>query len=88
MKTNFSFLKDNYLGLYQLAILGERNCYSDPSTTLSKLRILSEKLTSIQKLHLKLYPYSIQLENQGIRLLIQVKERKQKLVICLGKRTT
>ncbi|WP_027066829.1 type I restriction-modification system endonuclease [Maribacter sp. Hel_I_7] len=47
MKTNFSFLKDNYLGLYQLAILGERNCYSDPSTTLSKLRILSEKLTSI-----------------------------------------
>ena len=47
MKTNFSFLKDNYIGLYQLALLGERNCYSDPSTTLSKLRILSEKLSSI-----------------------------------------
>ncbi len=47
MKTNFSFLKDNYSVLYQLAILAERNCLSDPSTTLSKLCILSEKLSSI-----------------------------------------
>ncbi|WP_066226206.1 type I restriction-modification system endonuclease [Formosa haliotis] len=47
MNTNFSFLKDNYFNLFQLALLAERNCYSDPSTTLSKLRILSEKLASI-----------------------------------------
>ncbi len=47
MKTNFSFLKDKYEGLSKLALLAERNCYSDPSTTLSKLRILSEKLSSI-----------------------------------------
>ncbi|WP_373941022.1 type I restriction-modification system endonuclease [Polaribacter sejongensis] len=47
IKTNFSFLKDNYIELFQLALLAERNCYSDPSTTLSKLRILTEKLTSI-----------------------------------------
>ncbi|RBP28407.1 type I restriction enzyme R subunit [Oceanihabitans sediminis] len=43
-KTNFSFLKDSYVDLLQLAMLAERNCYTDPSTTLSKLRILTEKL--------------------------------------------
>ncbi|MCD8446758.1 type I restriction-modification system endonuclease [Tenacibaculum finnmarkense] len=47
MKTNFIFLKDNYIELFQLIVLAERNCYIDPSTTLSKLRILTEKLTSI-----------------------------------------
>ncbi|MFC5194775.1 type I restriction-modification system endonuclease [Bizionia hallyeonensis] len=44
--TNYSFLKDKYIDLLQLAMLAERNCFSDPSTTLSKLRILSEKLAS------------------------------------------
>ncbi|OSY88528.1 hypothetical protein WH52_07200 [Tenacibaculum holothuriorum] len=47
MKTNFNFLKENYLNLFQLVVLAERNCYIDPSTTLSKLRILTEKLASI-----------------------------------------
>ncbi|WCC45683.1 hypothetical protein PJW08_06495 [Tenacibaculum finnmarkense] len=47
MKTNFIFLKDNYIELFQLIVLAERNCYIDPSTTLSKLRILTEKLASI-----------------------------------------
>ncbi|AUC81800.1 type I restriction-modification system endonuclease [Lacinutrix sp. Bg11-31] len=47
MKTNFSFLGDNYVELFQLAVLAERNCYVDSSTTLSKLRILTEKLASI-----------------------------------------
>ncbi|MDO6597245.1 type I restriction-modification system endonuclease [Oceanihabitans sp. 2_MG-2023] len=47
IKTNFSFLTDSYVELFQLALLAERNSYVDPSTTLSKLRILTEKLTSI-----------------------------------------
>jgi type I restriction enzyme R subunit len=47
IKTNFNFLKNNYIQLFQLAVLSERNCYIDPSTTLSKLRILTEKLASI-----------------------------------------
>jgi len=45
MNTNFNFLKTNYFQLFQIALLAEQNCYSDPSTTLSKLRILTEKLT-------------------------------------------
>ena len=47
IQTNFDFLKENYADLLQLALLAERNCYSDPSTSLSKLRILSEKLAII-----------------------------------------
>lgn len=47
MKTNFDYLKDNYPHLFQLVVLAERNCYVDPSTTLSKLRILTEKLASV-----------------------------------------
>ncbi|MWW23139.1 type I restriction-modification system endonuclease [Algibacter lectus] len=47
INTNFSFLEKGYPGLMHLAILAERNCYSDPSTTLAKLRILTEKLASI-----------------------------------------
>ncbi|WP_296315180.1 type I restriction-modification system endonuclease [Winogradskyella sp. UBA3174] len=46
-RSNFGFLRDNYIELFQLAILAERNAYTDPGTTLSKLRILAEKLTSI-----------------------------------------
>lgn len=45
--TNFSFLKGNYNDLMHLALLAEHNCFKDPSTTLSKLRILSEKLASL-----------------------------------------
>jgi len=47
INTNFSFLEKGYLGLMHLAILAERNCYSDPNTTLAKLRILTEKFASI-----------------------------------------
>ncbi|MCL5129333.1 type I restriction-modification system endonuclease [Algibacter sp. L4_22] len=47
INTNFSFLEKGYPGLMHLAILAERNSYSDPSTTLAKLRILTEKLASI-----------------------------------------
>ncbi|REE25012.1 type I restriction enzyme R subunit [Winogradskyella pacifica] len=46
LKSNFSFLRDNYIELLQLALFAERNAYIDPSTTLSKLRILAEKLSS------------------------------------------
>lgn len=47
VETNFSFLESEYIELANLAQLGERNCYSDPSTTLSKLRILTEKLAKL-----------------------------------------
>ncbi len=46
-KSNFIFLEKSYPALLQLVLLAERNCYADPSTTLSKLRILSEKLAKI-----------------------------------------
>lgn len=45
--TNFSFLETDYPELAKLAQLAERNCYDDPSTTLSKLRILTEKLAKL-----------------------------------------
>lgn len=47
INTNFNFLGESYASLLQLALLAEQNCYKDPSTTLAKLRILSEKLCGI-----------------------------------------
>lgn len=46
-KSNFEFLEKDYIELYKLGQLAERNCYIDPSTTLSKLRILTEQLAVI-----------------------------------------
>ncbi|MDO7135948.1 type I restriction-modification system endonuclease [Algibacter lectus] len=47
INTNFRFLEKGYPVLLHLALLAERNSYTDPSTTLAKLRILTEKLASI-----------------------------------------
>lgn len=47
IKSNFKFLEKNYKEFFNLAQLAECNCYTDPSTTLAKLRILTEKLTHI-----------------------------------------
>jgi len=43
--SNFTFLENEYLALYRLGLLAEKNIYEDPSTTLTKLRILSEQIT-------------------------------------------
>jgi len=45
--SNFYFLENEYIELANLAQLGERNCYSAPSTTLSKKRILTEELAKL-----------------------------------------
>jgi len=42
--TNFEFLKNAYPKLYLLAELAEKSVWSDPANTLTKLRILSEKI--------------------------------------------
>ncbi len=44
-QSNFTFLKEGYVDFFELALLAEKNSFHDPSTTLSKLRILAEKLT-------------------------------------------
>jgi type I restriction enzyme R subunit len=43
--TNFEFLKSDYPKLYLLAELAEKSIWGDPANTLTKLRILSEKIT-------------------------------------------
>ena len=43
--SNFTFLENEYSALYRLGLLAEKNIYEDPSTTLIKLRILSEQIT-------------------------------------------
>ena len=43
--SNFTFLEKEYPLLYRLGKLAEKNTFEDPSTTLTKLRILSEKIT-------------------------------------------
>lgn len=47
MKSNFSFLESQYPELSKLGILAERNVFQDPSTSLAKLRIFTEKLSKI-----------------------------------------
>lgn len=42
--SNFKFLEKEYPKLSHLGFLAEKNVYDDPSTSLTKLRILSEKL--------------------------------------------
>lgn len=44
-QSNFRFFKTEYPDLLRLGILAERNIYEDPSTSLTKLRIMSEKIT-------------------------------------------
>lgn len=43
--SNFEFLKQEYPSIATLGVLAERSLYSDPSNTLLKLRIISEKIT-------------------------------------------
>ena len=45
--SNFRFLNREYPNLTRLGTLAERNVYDDPSTSLTKLRILAEKITLI-----------------------------------------
>lgn len=42
--SNFRFLNDEYPNLARLGALAERNVFDDPSTSLTKLRILSSCL--------------------------------------------
>jgi type I restriction enzyme R subunit len=44
-KSNFEFLKSEYPTIASLGELAEASLYKDPSNTLSKLRIISEKIT-------------------------------------------
>ena len=43
--SNFIFLENEYPELSRLGLLAEKNCHEDPSTSLTKLRILSEQIT-------------------------------------------
>ena len=43
--SNFRFLNTEYPGIARLGVLSERNVFEDPSTSLTKLRILSEQIT-------------------------------------------
>lgn len=44
-KSNFKFLATEYPSIAKLGYLAEQSLYADPSNTLSKLRIISEKVT-------------------------------------------
>lgn len=44
-RSNFEFLKSEYPSIASLGELAERSLYKDPSNTLSKLRIISERIT-------------------------------------------
>ncbi|MFT7156082.1 MAG: hypothetical protein ACI8Q1_001086 [Parvicella sp.] len=46
-QTNFSNIAEEYPQLASIGQLAERNANSDPSTSLSKLRLLVEKLTGV-----------------------------------------
>ena len=45
MISNFSFLKNNYPELFLISELSEKLYYVDPSSSLAKLRLFSEKMT-------------------------------------------
>ena len=44
-KSNFNFLAEEYPSIAKLGLLAEQSLYKDPSNTLSKLRIILEKVT-------------------------------------------
>lgn len=45
--SNFDFLKKDYPTLAKFGLLAEKNTYRDPSTSLVKLRLLSERITEL-----------------------------------------
>lgn len=45
MPSNFNYIAEEYPQLAKIGQLAERNTFIDPSTSLSKLRLLSEKIT-------------------------------------------
>lgn len=47
MNTNFSFLQQQYPSLYAICELSEKLIYVDPSSSLSKSRLFSEKLSQL-----------------------------------------
>ena len=44
MQSNFSFLKENWANLAEIAELAEENLYQDPNTTIVKLRMFTEQI--------------------------------------------
>ncbi len=46
-KSNFTYIADEYPQLANIGQLAERNIFIDPSTSLSKLRILTEKISKL-----------------------------------------
>lgn len=60
--SNFEFLKDEYPSIASLGVLAEKSLYDDPSNTLSKLRIIGEKLTlfMLEYEHFSNYEYKDQ----------------------------
>ena len=47
MKTNFSFLQQQYPSLFAISELSEKLIYIDPSSSLAKSRLFSEKLSQL-----------------------------------------
>lgn len=76
LESNFTFLQSEYPKLASLGFLAEKNLYDDPSTSLTKLRILSEKTLS----------YIADFENitefrYGTRQFDKLKQFEQDLVV-------
>ena len=44
MKSDFSFLENKWPELADLVIIAEENLYSDPNTTMIKLRMFTEQI--------------------------------------------
>ncbi|MDI9309648.1 MAG: hypothetical protein QM535_05495 [Limnohabitans sp.] len=49
MTSQFSFLQQEYLELYKLSELAEKLYFIDPSSSIAKLRLFSEKLAILHK---------------------------------------
>lgn len=61
-QSNFHFLKDIDMQLYQIALAAERNYPGDPNTTMSKLRIFGEAIAKKLALALKIERTETQLD--------------------------
>jgi type I restriction enzyme R subunit len=61
-QSNFHFLKNIDMQLYQIALAAERNFPSDPNTTMSKLRIFGETVAKKLAIALKIEQTETQLE--------------------------
>ena len=66
-KSNFTFLSEDYPSIAKLGSLSEQSLHTDPSNTLGKLRIISEKVTQFIIEYEGVTDYS---QNQNDRLRI------------------